>query len=89
MSEAHWESIKNSANADMKQGHYAEALLKYEDVLSGLESVNAEANPELCAMLVACLNNSSMAYLHLQRYEQCVITCTRGLNIQEDNLKVS
>ena len=89
MSFEEWEAEKNAANASMKQGQYAEALVKYENVLSSIAAAGSgdEADTGLRNIHIACLNNASMAYLHLLQYNQCVDACTRAIALQERNLK--
>lgn len=86
-----WEAKKNAANAEMKLGKYTEALEKYEHVLSSIAAAagadEAGADTGLHSMHIACLNNASMAYLHLLQHDQCVEACTRAIALQGENLK--
>jgi tetratricopeptide (TPR) repeat protein len=89
MEEVDWETLKNEANADMKLGGYLPALSKYERILAHCESrpVGGQEAEALRSTQLACLNNAGMAYLRLEQYDNCVNACTKGLDLDDGNLK--
>jgi len=82
------EVLKNEANSEMKLGQFQSALGKYESIIDQLSSSpDITASESRRPMYMACLNNMSMAYLKLQKYEECIKACTDGLQLDAKNLK--
>lgn len=95
------EALKSKANGLMKEGLYEQAIEEYTKVVDVLcSSIDAAVSTDgpdntdsgdsfdaQFSVYVSCLNNLSMAYLKLDRLQDCIQICDRAINIDNHNLK--
>lgn len=80
---------KKAANSSLTMGNFESALESYEAIVKEIDdSMEGDLHDDAAiSMKISCLNNLAMAHLKLDRYEDCIETCTKALVMDAGNLK--